>query len=111
MGEIREAGASTTLRQLLFAKLRARASVAAAYAAAMRLLAIPLDRRPLPSGIRELRARRPILCARHHYSWIAHWARGGYDGCLSQGALRRYPLLGFHCPSLNNLVATQMCES
>ena len=50
MGEIREAGASTPLRQLLFAKLRARASVAAAYAAAMRLLAIPLDRLPLTSS-------------------------------------------------------------
>ena len=50
VGEIREAGPSTPLRQLLFAKLRARASVAAAYAAAMRLLAIPLDRRPLPSS-------------------------------------------------------------
>ena len=50
VGEIREAGASTPLRQLLFAKLRARASVAAAYAAAMLLLAIPLDRRPLPSS-------------------------------------------------------------
>ena len=50
VGEIREAGPSTPLRQLLFAKLRARASVATAYAAAMRLLAIPLDRRPLPSS-------------------------------------------------------------
>ena len=50
VGEIREAGPSTPLRQLLFAKLRARASLAAAYAAAMRLLAIPLDRHPLPSS-------------------------------------------------------------
>ena len=50
VGEVRDAGPSTPLRNLLFTKLRARASVAAAYAAAMRLLAIPLDRAPLPSS-------------------------------------------------------------
>lgn len=48
VGEVREAGPSASLRQLLFAKLRARVAVAAAYAAAMRLLAVPLDRGTLP---------------------------------------------------------------
>jgi hypothetical protein len=52
VGEIREAGPSSSLHHLLFAKLRARMSVAAAYAAAMRLLAIPLDRGTLPPTAR-----------------------------------------------------------
>ena len=40
---IREAGSSAPLRHLLFAKLRARVAVAAAYAAAMHLDCIALD--------------------------------------------------------------------